>query len=66
MIHEARDFSRVRFTESEKETFEKFNDEQSEIDDITHYQKFTYGFRLGVLLMAETFIGKDELVDSYE
>jgi len=52
--------------ESEKETFEKFNDEQSEIDDITHYQKFTYGFRLGVLLMAETFIGKDELVDSYE
>lgn len=53
-------------SEKEKETFEKFNDAQSEMDDITHYQKFTYGFRLGVLLMAEVFIGKDDLVDSYE
>jgi len=52
--------------EDEKEAFEKFDATQSEMDDITHYQKFTYGFRLGVLLMAETFTGKDELVDSYE
>ena len=52
--------------ESEKETFEKFNDAQSEMGNMTHYQKFTYGFRLGVLLMAEAFTGKDELVDSYE
>ena len=52
--------------ESEKETFEKFTNAQAEIDDITRYQKFTYGFRLGVLLMVEVFTAKDELVDSHE
>ncbi len=41
--------------ESEKETFEKFTGLQDEMDGIAHYQKFTYGFRLGVLLMAEAF-----------
>ncbi len=41
--------------ESEKETFEKFTDTQSEIDGIVHYQKFTYGFKLGVLIVAEAF-----------
>lgn len=52
--------------EDEKEIFEKFKAAQSEIDDITHYQKFAYGFKLGVLLMSEAFISEDELVESYE
>ncbi len=38
--------------DSEKETFEKFTDTQSEMEDIVHYQKFAYGFRLGASLMA--------------
>ena len=45
-------------SESEKERFEKFNDAQAEIDDITHYKKFACGFQLGALLMAEAFAGK--------
>lgn len=53
-------------SESEKEIFEKFMDAQSEIECLTNFHKFTYGFKLGVLLMAESFTGKDELVDSYE
>lgn len=53
-------------SEKEKETFEKFNAAQSEMDDIVRYQKFSYGFRLGVLLMTEVFTGEDELVDGYE
>ena len=49
--------------ESQKETFEKFTDIQDEMDDISYYQKFTYGFKLGVMLMAEAFVGTDELAD---
>ena len=52
--------------ESEKEQFEKFNDAQAEIDSITRYEKFTYGFKLGVLLMIETFTGIDGVVSGYE
>ncbi len=52
--------------EQEKETLEKFNDAEAEIDAITRYQKFSYGFRLGVLLMAETFTNSGELMDSHQ
>ena len=52
--------------ESEKEHFEKFNDAQAEIDSITRYEKFTYGFKLGVLLTTEAFMGKDGMVSGYE
>jgi hypothetical protein len=36
------------------------------MDDMVRYQKFSYGFRLGVLLMTEVFTGKDELMDGHE
>ena len=52
--------------ESEKEIFEKFNAAQAEIDGITHYEKFTYGFKLGTLLMAEIFTGAEKLVGGHE
>lgn len=52
--------------DGEKETFEKFNDAQAEIDGITHYEKFTYGFRLGVLLTTEAFTGTEGLVRNLE
>ena len=37
----------------------KFYDAQAEIDNITRYEKLTYGFKLGVLLTTEAFMGKD-------
>ena len=50
-------------TEKQKETFEKFEDCMNEMHSITERYAFSYGFRLGVRLMAEAFllpIGEDE------
>ena len=50
-------------TEKQKETLEKFEDCMNEMHSITERDAFSYGFRLGVQLMAEAFllpIGEDE------
>ena len=44
-------------TEAQKETFEKFKDSTSEISSMTEVTAFTLGFKLGLRLTAETFIG---------
>ena len=46
-----------------KETLEKFEDCMNEMHSITERDAFSYGFRLGVQLMAESFLlplGEDE------
>ena len=46
-----------------KETLEKFEEGMNEMHSITERDAFSYGFRLGAQLMAETFllpIGEDE------
>ena len=50
-------------TEKQKETLEKFEECMNEMHSITERDAFSYGFRLGVRLMAEAFlqpIGEDE------
>ena len=50
-------------TEKQKETLEKFEDCMNEMHRITERDAFSYGFQLGVLLMAESFLlplGEDE------
>ena len=50
-------------TEKQKETLEKFEDCMNEMHSITERDAFSYGFRLGVQLMSESFlqpIGEDE------
>ena len=50
-------------TEKQKETLEKFEDCMNEMHSITERDAFSYGFRLGVRLMAEAFllpIGEDD------
>ena len=50
-------------TAKQKEMFEKFEDCMSEMYGITERDAFSYGFRLGVRLMAEAFLlpmGEDE------
>ena len=50
-------------TDKQKETLEKFEDCMNEMHSITERDAFSYGFRLGVQLMAESFlqpIGEDE------
>ena len=50
-------------TEKQKEILEKFEDCMNEMHSITERDAFSYGFRLGVQLMAEAFLlplGEDE------
>ena len=50
-------------TEMQKEALEKFEDRMNEMHSITERDAFSYGFRLGVQLMAESFLfplGEDE------
>lgn len=44
-------------TEVQKETFEKFKDSTSDISSMTEVTAFTLGFKLGLRLTAEAFIG---------
>ena len=50
-------------TEKQKETLEKFEDCINEMHSVAERDAFSYGFRLGVRLMSESFllpIGEDE------
>ena len=50
-------------TEKQKEILEKFEDCMNEMHSITERDAFSYGFRLGVQLMAESFLlafGEDD------
>ena len=47
--------------ESEKERFEKFLDADGDLRGIEQYNTFTCAFRLGVLLMIETFTGLSQV-----
>ena len=50
-------------TDKQKETLEKFGECMNEMNSITERDAFSYGFRLGVQLMAESFLlplGEDE------
>ena len=46
-------------TEAQKVTFEKFKDGTSELNGMTEVTAFTLGFKLGLRLTAEAFIGGD-------
>ena len=40
-------------SEKERETFEKYKDCSAEISQITEFENFTNGFKMGVLMMIE-------------
>ena len=44
-------------TEAQRETFEKIKDGTSELNGMTEVTAFTLGFKLGLRLTAEAFIG---------
>ena len=50
-------------TEAQKETFDKFKDGTSELNGMTEVTAFTIGFKLGLRLTAEAFIGSDQKLD---
>jgi len=43
-----------------KASFEQFSEAQAELNLITGIDRFIYGYRLGVLMTMEVFIGSDE------
>ena len=43
-------------TDKQKEILEKFEENMNEMHGITERDAFSYGFRLGVQLMAESFL----------
>ena len=43
-------------TDKQRETLEKFEENMNEMHSITERDAFSYGFRLGAHLMAETFL----------
>ena len=47
-------------SEAQKETFEKFKDGTSELSGMTEVTAFTIGFKLGLRLTAEAFIGGND------
>ena len=51
-----RDGLEETLTEKQKEILEKFEDCMNEMHSITERDAFSYGFRLGVQLMAESFL----------
>lgn len=51
---------RTAWNETEEETFEKFKDSTSEISSMTEVTAFTLGFKLGLRLTAEEFIGGND------
>jgi hypothetical protein len=55
-------------TDKQKEILEKSEDCMNEMHSITERDAFSYGFRLGVQLMAESFLLPldEEKTDSHE
>ena len=51
-------------TEAQKETFEKFKDNTLELNGMTEVTAFTLGFKLGLRLTAEAFIGSDQKLET--
>ena len=47
-------------SEAQKETFEKFKDGTSELSSMPEVTAFTIGFKLGLRLTAEAFIGGND------
>ena len=51
-----RDELEETLTEKQKEVLEKFEENMNEMHGIAERDAFSYGFRLGVQLMAEAFL----------
>jgi hypothetical protein len=50
-------------TQAQQETFEKFKDCASELDDKNEMMSFALGFKLGMRLAVEAMISIDEITE---
>ena len=49
--------------DAEKDIFEKYCEAKGDIEEISRQDNFTYGFKLGTMLMIETFMGIGEIIE---
>jgi len=52
----------ARLDGEEKELFQKFVDAQGEVNQLTAAGNLVYGYKLGVLMTAETFLTSGDLI----
>lgn len=50
-----------RLGADDKDLFQKYIDAQGEVNQLTAVKNLIYGYRLGLIMTAETFIGMDDL-----
>lgn len=50
-----------RLGADDKDLFQKYVEMQGELNQLTAVKNFIYGFKLGLIMTAETFIGMDDL-----
>lgn len=51
-----------RLDEEEKNIFQKFVEAQDEVNQLTAIKNLVYGYKLGVLMTAETFMTSGDLI----
>ena len=56
LVNQNRDELVRSLTDKQKETLEKYEETMNEMYSVTERDAFSYGFRLGVRLMAESFL----------
>lgn len=57
---------RARLNEDEKILFEKYVDAQGEVNRLTAVGNLIHGYRLGLVMAAEAFVGMDDLITNGE
>lgn len=50
-----------RLDTDDKDLFEKYVDAQVEANQLTAVKNFVYGYKLGMIMTAESFVGIDDL-----
>lgn len=50
-----------RLGADDKDLFEKYVDAQGEANQLTAVKNLVYGYKLGLIMTAETFVGMDDL-----
>lgn len=58
-VSKERQYFLTRLSMEDKERFEKWNDLLCEMEHMTEYENFVYGFRLGARLIVEIFETED-------
>jgi len=55
-----------RLGADDKNLFQKYIDAQGEVNQLTAIKNFIYGYKLGLIMTAEAFVGMDDLYISGE